>query len=57
MSEVKLEPGWLTRDVLQATQQTSIWNSQKSQNIRSNPIKQSPPTGENDKADQGAKSK
>lgn len=31
MTEVKLEPGWLTRDVTQAAQQANIWSNQKAQ--------------------------
>jgi hypothetical protein len=57
MSEVKLELGWLTRDVMQATQQTSAWNSQKSQSARPNPAKQPAPESVDDKAKQAAKSK
>jgi hypothetical protein len=55
MSEVKLEPGWLTRDVIQATQQTTGWNSQKSQSARPNPMKQPAPESGNDTVNSGPK--
>jgi hypothetical protein len=34
MSDVKLEPGWLARDVQKATKQTSSWNSSKNQTAK-----------------------
>ncbi|WP_298262096.1 hypothetical protein [Bradyrhizobium sp.] len=48
MSDVKLEPGWLVRDVQKATNQTSSWNSSKNQSTKT-PSANSPDTQGDDK--------
>jgi hypothetical protein len=37
MSELKLEPGWLTRDVTRAVKQASGWQSKKSAAAQAEP--------------------
>jgi hypothetical protein len=41
MSQVKLEPGWLARDVSQATERTNAWNLQKSKSVVGEPSNKS----------------
>jgi len=43
MSQVKLEPGWLDRDISQATERTSAWNKQKVKQPTSEPSNRTQP--------------
>jgi hypothetical protein len=47
MSDVKLEPGWLARDVTQATERTSTWNVQKAKSPEGDRANRPPPEAQN----------
>ena len=55
MTEVKLEPGWLTRDVTQAAQQANVWSNQKAQSGQRADQPSRPHQATQDTANQGRK--